>query len=115
MFQITQLDNNPRQEITMLLEDNTRVVFSFEYKPNQMSWFFGVKYGENINYQNIRLTTAYNLLRAYRNYMPFGLRVDTADTEEPTDLNDFITGYAKVYLLNKKDIETVEANFYAKV
>lgn len=115
MFQLTQLDNNPNQQITMILEDNTRVIFNFEYKPNQLGWFFGVRYGENINYQNIRLTTAYNLLRAYRNYLPFGLRVDTDDNQEPTDLTDFLTGYAKVYLLTKDDVIAVEANYYAKV
>lgn len=114
MFQITQFDNNPNQKITMKLEDNTNVIFTFEYKPNQMGWFFGIKYGE-INYQNIRLVTAYNLLRAYRNYLPFGLRVDTDDNEEPTDITDFSTGYAKAYLLTKDDVIAVEANYYAKI
>lgn len=114
MYQITQLDNNPKQEITMILEDNSRVTFNFEYKSNQMGWFFGVKY-QDYNYQNIRLVTAYNLLRAYRNYLPFGLRVDTQGAEEPTDLNDFINGFSVVFLLTKEDIETVEKNYYAKI
>lgn len=114
MYQFTQLDNNAKQEITMLLDDNSRVTFNFEYKPNQMGWFFGVKYNE-INYQNIRLVTAYNLLRAYRNYLPFGLRVDTQGEQEPTDQNDFINNFAVVYLLTQEDVETVERNYYAKV
>lgn len=114
MYQITTLDNNPKQEITMILDNQERVTFNFEYKQNQLGWFFGIKYG-NYNYQNIRLVTAYNLLRAYRNYLPFGLRVDTPDMGEPTDLTDFSTGYAKVYLLTKEDVQTVERNFYAKI
>ncbi len=114
MYQITQLDDNVKQEITMLLDDGSRVVFNFEYKSNQLGWFFGFKYGD-INYQNIRLTTSYNILRAYRNYLPFGLRCDTPDMEEPMQLTDFITGYATVYLLTSEDVNVIEGNFYGKV
>lgn len=114
MLQLTSLGNESKQKITMLLDDNTRVVFTFEYKPNQLGWFFGFQYGE-INYQNIRLTTSYNILRAYRNYLPFGLRCDTPDMEEPLDIDDFVTGYASVYLLTKPELEAIEGNYYAKV
>ena len=114
MYQFTQLDNNPKQEITMILDDNSRVTFNFEYISNQLGWFFGIKYQE-YNYQNIRLTTGYNILRAYRNYLPFGLRVETQGNEEPTDQNDFINNFCVLYLLTKEDVITVERNYYAKV
>lgn len=114
MYKFTTLSNEASQEITMLLEDQTRIVFTFEYKPNQLGWFFGFQYGD-INYQNIRLTTSYNILRAYRNYLPFGLRCDTPDLEEPMGIDDFVNGYASVYLLTKADVQTVEGNFYAKI
>lgn len=114
MLQLTSLGNEAKQKITMLLDDNSRVVFTFEYKPNQLGWFFGFQYGD-INYQNIRLTTSYNILRAYRNYLPFGLRCDTPDMEEPLDIDDFVNGYASVYLLTKADVEAIEGNYYVKV
>lgn len=114
MYEMTQLGNETNQEIEMLLDNNTRVIFTFEYKPNPQGWFFGFKYGD-INYQNIRLTTSYNILRAYRNYLPFGLRCDTADDEEPMDLDDFVTSYARVFLLTKADVQAIEGNYYVKV
>lgn len=114
MYQFTQLGSEPKQQFEMLLEDNSRVQFYFEYKANQLGWFFGFQYGD-INYQNIRLTTSYNILRAYRNYLPFGLRCDTVDMNEPTDIEDFERGYATVYLLTKQDINAIEGNYYAKV
>lgn len=114
MYQFTQLDNNPKQIVTMILDNQERVTFNFEYKANQLGWFFGFQY-QDINYQNIRLVTAYNLLRSYRNYLPFGLRVDTVDFEEPTDINDFSNNYATVYLLTKEDVITTEETYYAKV
>ena len=114
MFQFTQLGSETKQKIIMALDDGSRIVFNFEYKPNQLGWFFGFQYND-INYQNIRLTTSYNILRAYRSYLPFGLRCDTPDMEEPTDIEDFITGYATVYLLTNEDVEAIEGNYYAKV
>lgn len=114
MYQLTQLDSQSKQQIEMILDNQDRVVLKFEYKPNQLGWFFGFKYGD-VNYQNIRLTTTYNLLRAYRNWLPFGLRCDTPDMEEPMNIDDFTTGYATVYLLTKEDIQAIEGNYYAKM
>ena len=39
----------------------------------------------------------------------------TPDMEEPIDLDDFISGYATVYLLTKQDVQTIEGNYYGKV
>jgi len=114
MYQLTQLGNDPKQEIEMLLDDGSRVKFTFEYKANQLGWFFGFQYNDT-GYQNIRLTTSYNVLRAYKSWLPFGLRCDTPDFEEPMDLNDFITGYASVYLLTREDVQIIEVNYYGKV
>lgn len=114
MYQITQLGNEPKQKITMTLNDGSRIVLNFEYKANQLGWFFGFKY-QNLDYQNIRLTTSFNILRAYRSYLPFGIRCDTTDMQEPTDLNDFITGYATIYLLTKSDVEATEGIYFQKV
>ncbi len=113
MYQLTQLGSEAKQEITMLLSDTTRIVFTFEYKSNQMGWFFGFTYNDE-NYTNIRLTTCYNILRAYRNWLPFGLRCDTQDGGEPMSINDFSNNYATVYLLEKEDIEAIESNYYKK-
>lgn len=113
MYQFTTLGNEPKQQVTMLLDNGSRVVFNFNYKANQLGWFFGFKYND-IDYQNIRLTTSYNILRAYRNYLPFGLRCNTPDMEEPMSQDDFVNGYATVYLLDKQDIETIEGKYYKK-
>ncbi len=114
MYKFTNLGNEPRQQMTIMLDNQSNIKFTFEYKPNQLGWFFGFEYGD-VNYQNIRLTTSYNILRAYRNWLPFGLRCDTADDEEPMNIDDFVNGYATVYLLTKADVQAIEGNYYKKV
>lgn len=112
MFKINSLAGEPKQRITMLV-GNLRIKLTFEYKANQLGWFFGFEYNGN-SYQNIRLTTSYNILRAYRSWLPFGIACTTSDGLEPMDINDFSSGYAKVYILTKSEIDTVEGMFYAK-
>ena len=114
MYKINSLGNEPKQQVTLLLEDNSRVVLNFEYKANQLGWFFSFEY-EGIQYNNIRLTTSYNILRAYRNWLPFGLACNTQDGLEPMDLEDFSTNYAQIYLLTKNDITTIESEYYTKI
>lgn len=109
-----QLSNKPRQQVTIALENNMYLDLYFEYKPNQLGWFFNFTYND-ITYSNIRLTTSYNILRAYRNWLPFGLRCDTADGFEPMDIDDFVNGYANIYILTKNELEATESLYYAKV
>lgn len=113
MYQLTSLGAEPRQQIIMMLDDSSRITFTFEYKANQLGWFFGFEYNDT-KYQNIRLTTSYNILRAYKSWLPFGLRCDTVDMEEPMDLEDFATGYATVYLLTQQDCNAIESTYYQK-
>lgn len=113
MYQLNNIGNEPKQKLTFMLEDNTRLEITLEYRANQFGWFIGFTYGET-NYQNIRLTTSYNILRAYRNWLPFGLRCDTVDMGEPIGIDDFITGYANVYLLTRDDVQAIEGNYYTR-
>lgn len=114
MYRFTTLGNEPRQQVTMILDDNSRVVFEFEYRANQLGWYFSYTYNDQ-TVENIRLVTSYNMLRAYKNRLPFGLRCDTADGEEPMEIEDFASGYADLYLLTADDVETTEGTYYAKV
>lgn len=113
MDKIDTFGDEAKQKITMFLDNGERVVFSFEYRPNQLGWFVSYEYKDH-KQSNIRLVTNYNILRTYSNYLPFGLRCDTIDKEEPMDLDDFSSGYASVFLLQKDDIQNIEANFYAE-
>lgn len=114
MYLLNNLGNEPKQKLSMMLEDNTRLELYFEYRANQEGWFFGFNYNDT-TYKNIRLTTSYNVLRAYRNWLPFGLRCDTIDMGEPVGVDDFVSGYASVYLLSKEDVQAIEGNYYVKI
>lgn len=114
MRKFTQLGSEKLQKISMLLNSGDKVDFVFEYKESQQGWFFSFEW-KDYKYKNIRLVTHYNILRAYNSYLPFGLRCDTPDMQEPTDISDFVDDYATVYLLEQNDINIIEGKYYAKV
>lgn len=114
MHKLNSISNEPRQKVVIPLDDNSRVVLKLEYRANQIGWFFDFTY-EDKTYTNFRITNSYNILRNFRTWLPFGLRVDTLDGLEPTDLDDFASGYATLYVLNKDDITITESNYYAKI
>ena len=113
MYKINALGGEPKQQFEMILEDGFRLSLYFEYKANQLGWFFGFQYNDQ-SYQNIRLTTSYNILRAYRTWLPFGIMCLTEDKLEPMDIEDFIMGYASVYILTKDEVNAIEGTYYAK-
>ena len=112
MYRINSLASEPKQRVTMLV-GNMRIKLTFVYKANQLGWFFDFEYN-GTTYQNIRLTTSYNILRAYKSWLPFGISCTTLDGLEPMDISDFSSGYAKVYILTKSEIDTIEGIYYAK-
>lgn len=114
MFKLDIVGNEPKQSLTWTNE-NVEVGLYLEYKDNQLGWFLGVQYTDQIDYKNIRITTGYNLLRAYSAYLPFGIMCLTADGQEPMTIEDFSNGYASLYMLTKEECKRVESDYYAKV
>lgn len=113
MQQITTLSDEYKQNFKIELESGEKVTFEFEYRPNQLGWFFGFEY-KDFKKSNIRLSVADNILRGYRNVLPFGLAVTTTDNNEPYGVADFLSGYCTLYLLEESDVVAVEANIYVK-
>lgn len=115
MYKLDTLTSDAKQYTTWTFGNNDEVQLYFEYKENQMGWFLGIKYGNDINYRNIRLTTHPNLLRAYVSMIPFGMMIKTLDGLEPMSIDDFENGYCSVYMLTKNECELLEGNYYVKV
>jgi hypothetical protein len=47
--------------------------------------------------------------------LTFGIRCDTLDGLEPMDLDDFLTGYATVFILSPEEVNITESTYYVKV
>ena len=112
MTWINTLTNSANQSMILKLGTGALVNFSIKYFPNQQGWYYSFNYG-SFTINNRRLVVGANLLRAFRNLLPFGFACLTKDGYEPVYQNDFANGRAQFYLLNAADVQSVEATVIA--
>lgn len=111
MTQIDNLTNAADQTSILVLPDGTTATLRLRYKPRPGRWYADVGYAPlNFQANGINLTCLPNVLRPWRNILPFGLAFMTADFTDPFDLNDFASGRVAAYLLNAADVAAVEAS-----
>ena len=115
MYKLDTLTADAKQYTTWTLGNGEEVELYFEYKENQLGWFLGLKYGNDIDYKNIRLTTHPNILRAFINTIPFGMMITTLDGLEPMGIDDLSSGYCEIYMLTQTECQLLEGSIYAKI
>ena len=108
---ITEFTDNPKQTCTLVLENQETVAFNLRFYETQLSWYFDFTYNDVISNGN-KVVLGANILRSFKNIIPFGLAFQANDGVEPFAVDDFTTGRVTVYLLSKADVEAMEANIY---
>lgn len=108
---IQGITDTPNQTIVLTLLDGSSVVLTLAYRAQQQGWFFDLTYGDFISRGN-RLVSGPNVLRQYRDLIPFGLMVATVNKQEPQIQTVFADGLTSLYLLEGADVEEVEATIY---
>lgn len=115
---LTGITDNPAQTFTIPLQDGTVVSMFLYYIPNQMGWFYNLSWPGNTTVSGItingrRVVTSPNMLRQYKNEIPFGLGCTTADNKEPFNQNCFLTQYAILFLLDSAAVNATELRYFS--
>jgi len=113
MRQLTEISKDPKQKFTVITEDNQSFDLSLEYSDQQQCWFYSVTFGI-LSINGSRIVTGVNILRSYKNVLPFGIAIDTDDLSEPFSIDDFSTGRVKFYILTESEVAEIETSFYNK-
>ena len=108
---ITEFTDNPKQTCTLILENQEIVTFNLRFYETQLSWYFDFTWGDVVSNGN-KVVLGMNILRSFKNIIPFGLAFQANDGVEPFATDDFVTGRVIVYLLNKDDVEAMENNIF---
>lgn len=115
MNSITGLTDQSAQNSFILLEDGSRAELGLFYRPQQLGWFYDIKWpgspGLPVPFETRgrRLVASPNILRQYRKLIPFGLMMFTIDNLEPLGLSCFVDGTADLILLNSAEVLEIEA------
>jgi hypothetical protein len=108
MKQITAISDDANQSMSVVLDTGAKVALTLEYKSNQKGWFLSMVYDTVLTLNGYRITTSPNILRKFRNVIPFGIACLMTDKNEPIYKDDFSTGRASLYILNADDVAYVE-------
>lgn len=117
MKRITEISNDARQSLTPQLSDNDNFVLNLNYSEQNLGWYFDIIYGDKLNLVNRRITISPNLLRAYKNNIPFGLaclpiNADLSFAKEPFFIDDFTSNRAALYILTFEELESFEESIF---
>lgn len=107
MKKINELTSQPKQNHVFTLEDGTVINITFEYRSNQSGWFISFSYLTR-TFNNRRIVNSPNMLRQFKDLIPFGFACTVTGGGEPTFKIDFESKRAVFYLLNEEDVQFVE-------
>lgn len=109
MNQITAFTDDAIQQITLVLPDGSTVPMTLNYIPAQQGWFYSITYGSaGWGVSNRRIVNSPNMLREFRNIIPFGFCCTTIDGYEIINQSDFVSGRVNFYLLDPTDLMQTE-------
>lgn len=107
MTQIDNLTGFANQVTTLLLPDGTTAAMELAFHGATNRWVMNLTYGARaIN--GIGLCTLPNVLRQWRNLIPFGIGCATPNMTDPFTVNDFALGRVSMFLLTAADVQAVE-------
>ncbi len=103
---IQGLNDQPKQQTTLTLENGTQVSLFFEYRPQQYGWFYNIEAGDFV-LQGQRLVSSPNILSQFVTKLPFGISVLTMADMEPTKQDAFIDGSTVLLLVESFDLAAI--------
>jgi hypothetical protein len=110
---INNLTNFADQLMTLQLADGTNATVELLYNGTTERWTMNVSYAPaNFSVNGIGVCCYPNLLRQWRNLLPFGLACTSADQTDPVDVNDFYTGRVSLYVLTATDVQAIEETIF---
>lgn len=111
MFQIEGITDEPKQTYKLPIEDSDLdAEMTLTWRDTQNSWFINVSF-DTFSVKQIRATLAPNLLVQFANRIPFGLMLTSTNKQDPLDIQAFLDGTCSLYILNRSEVQDLEADF----
>lgn len=111
MQHINSITSQPKQRMSLVLENNETVDFYLYYLPRQFGWFYNFTY-KDFTVNCSRATLSPNALRQFKNIIPFGIAFTSNSFIEPFDIDDFSSGRVNMYVLNSDDVKQIENEIF---
>jgi hypothetical protein len=107
MYLIEGLSKHSFQKQRLILPNGDPILLTIQFKPQQFGWFITSLSYDPTDFllKSARIVVSPNMLYQYKNQIPFGLACFTANGQEPTQQEDFSSGFASLYILSEAEVE----------
>ena len=119
MLYINNLTNDAFQQFNLTGISGVQIKVLLKYFARVQRWFMDITYTATINGQavtqeinGISVINSPNILRKFRNNIPFGIGCTNIYKVDPYQLTDFQNQFANLYLLDSNDVQTIEENYF---
>ena len=112
---IDTLTDGADQLLTLILDDGSLAQVEMQYEGTTQRWLMNVSHPTippNGIIYNKEVCFSPNIMREWRNIIPFGLCCTSTDGGDPVSIEDFVDGRCNLYLLNAADVIAVEQQVY---
>jgi hypothetical protein len=111
MLYINKITNDASQELILTGIPGISINLSLQFLPRVQQWIMGVTYNEQ-SIQGLSIVAGLNILRQWKNIIPFGISCVCPDGLDPYQIGDFANDRALLFLLNSDDVAQVEADWF---
>jgi hypothetical protein len=101
------LTDDADQKVSVSLPDGSLMQLEFIYRPGIQRWTVDINYG-TFQLVGFILACGPNILRQWRNLLPYGMAVQSTDLIDPVLISDFLNGRISVYILWEAELQQVE-------
>ncbi len=108
---IDNLTNFADQTTLVKLEDGSTVSIELIFHGATERWVMNVTYGDRV-FNGVGVCCYPNLMRPWKNLIPFGIACTSANQTDPFNINDFATGRVLLYVLDEADVLDIEENVF---
>lgn len=101
---IQQVSANTFQQQTLTLPDGSTFLLQLYFRPMQYGWFINTLVYKNFTINGMRIVVSPNMLRQFKNQIPFGIACFSKGNREPSQQQDFVSGACNLYLLTAAEV-----------
>ncbi len=104
MIEITEITDDYKQSFFLESENKERFKLELFYTIAQESWYFNFTY-KDITINSQKLITDFDILKQYKNIIPFSLACINENAIDPAFLDSFIDGTTQLFILSRDEVD----------
>lgn len=110
MQRLNNLTNDADQLVTFQLPDGSLAQMEFIYRSGTQRWALNLNH-PLLTLNGYNLVVSPNILRQWKNLVPFGIAILSTTGLDPMNPNDLVDGTILVEMLDASEVALVESTF----